>query len=145
MTTADAKEQRRELIDNELGPILEKARDFCFQHYEDDMDEQAVQAVQTAAAALAYRKRYFDVIKDEVVYFPSCRKLILSRGLVDEAEKHYNDEGDEFPAEYAKALRSVAFAQKDGGEEGPKGEGGDVDVDDEEFMANLAMEWTEAL
>mmetsp|Transcript_24641 Transcript_24641/g.43229 ORF Transcript_24641/g.43229 Transcript_24641/m.43229 type:complete len:142 (-) Transcript_24641:131-556(-) len=136
-----AKEQRDRMIKEEMDSIMEAARDFCFEHFEEDMEDEAIQAVQTAARNLAYRKKYFDCIKDSIIYFPTCRKLILSKDLIEEAEKYYYEKEDEFPAEYSKALRTVVFnASCDTTQKTTEDP-----IDDEEFMEKLAMEWTEAL
>lgn len=137
-TGNNAKKQREEMIERELQPILDAAQDFCYEHYEDDMENEAIQAIKTAAATLAYRKKYFDVMKDMVVYFPSCSNLILSREIFEEAERNYYEVEDQFPAEYAKALCSVVFAEEDA-------KSGKGEINDEEFMDKLALEWTEAL
>ncbi|KAG7365848.1 hypothetical protein IV203_028518 [Nitzschia inconspicua] len=143
MTAAeDAKQQRQDMIDMELTSILDAARDFCLEHYEDDMEEEAIEAIKSAAKSLAYRKKYFDVMKDTFVYFPSCQALILSRDLIDEAQNNYYEAEDEFPAEYAKALRTVVFDKQKKEDDAKNGEGG---LNDEEFMEKLAMEWHEAL
>jgi hypothetical protein len=139
---SEAKKQRDEMIETELSHVLEAARDFCYEHYEDDMEEVAIEAIKKAAQSLAYRKRYFDVMKDVVIYLPTCQKLILSRDLIEEAEKHYYDDGDEFPVEYAKALRAVVFEKKKAKEDTNSDTG---EINDEEFMEKLGTEWAEAL
>jgi hypothetical protein len=150
--SSSAKELRESMIEQEMETILNAARDFCFEHLEEDMEEEALNALQIAARNLAYRKKYYDVMKDTIVYFPTCSKLILSRDLIEEAEKHYYDEQDEFPAEYAKAVRSVVFHHASEAKSSQSKDDSHVNtdeqnekIDDEEFMAKLAMEWTEAL
>jgi len=48
------------------------------------------------------------VIDDEFIYFPSVYKKVLDYSLIEEAEKDYFHEDDEFPVEYSAALRAVA-------------------------------------
>jgi hypothetical protein len=79
---------------------------------ENELDEpfevEAVHAQELAASKIAYRKKYYDVFKDEFIFFPSVAHTIMNYSLTDEAEKHYFDEVDEFPMEYTAALRSTA-------------------------------------
>ena len=148
MTTA--KEQRTSMIESELKVLLDKARDFCFEHLEDDMDPEAIEALTTAANKLAYRYQYYDVLKDTMVYYPSCRRLVLTTDLLEEATKHYYEEDDEFPPEYSKAVRTVVFddmrKKKEATEEDDKDDSDDqLDNDRYEMMEKLGTEWTDAL
>jgi hypothetical protein len=161
-TTVTAKERRFTMIENEITELLDVARDFCFTHYEDDMEQEAMDAIKIAAHNLAYRYQYYNVLKDQIIYYPSCQRLITSRDLIDEAEKQYYDDDDEFPPEYSKAIRTVVFdniekkkkkmmmAGDSGGNKSSVGNN-DNDADDDndnenyEMMAKLGSEWTEAL
>ena len=100
------KEHRKTLIADEMESILEGTKDFVYEHYEEEeFDPVAIDALYKAANLLAYRKKYYNVMKDEIVYFPSVSRLILNADLMEEAEKHYYDEEDEWPIEYTKALK----------------------------------------
>ena len=130
------KEKRNTMIADELKAILEGATDFVMKHYEEDeFEPEAAEALQKAASSLAYRKKFYDVVHDKVVYFPSVGRLILKADLMEEAEKHYYDEEDEWPIEYTKALKSVVreIATKESSPE--------IDEDeDEEYMEKLATD-----
>ena len=96
---------------------------------EEDFEPEAVTALQTAANNLAYLKKYYDVIADKVIYFPSVTKLLVNYSLLEEAEKFYFDEEDEFPMDYSAALRTIACAKLD-----------DENDVDEEYMGPLASD-----
>ena len=105
------KEKRDTIIEGEMKAILEGAADFVMEHYEEDeFEPEAAEALQKAASILAYRKKYYNVVQDKIVYFPSVGRLILKADLIEEAEKYYYDEDDEWPIEYTKALKSVVRA-----------------------------------
>lgn len=53
-------------------------------------------------------KKYYDVFKDEFMYLPPVAKALIDYTLLEEAEKHYVDEEDEFPDFYSGCLRAVA-------------------------------------
>lgn len=130
------KEKRNTMIADELKAIVEGATDFVMEHYEEDeFEPEASEALQKAALSLAYRKKFYDVVHDKVIYFPSVGRLILKADLMEEAEKHYYDEEDEWPIEYTKALKSVVreIATKESSSE--------IDEDeDEEYMEKLATD-----
>lgn len=105
------KEKRDTIIAGEMKAILEGAADFVMEHYEEDeFEPEAAEALQKAASILAYRKKYYNVVQDKIVYFPSVGRLILKADLIEEAENYYYDEDDEWPIEYTKALKSVVRA-----------------------------------
>jgi hypothetical protein len=145
-TKVTPKEQRASMIDSEMKVLIDAARDFCFEHLDDDMDEEAVKALTTAAYILAYRNQYYDVLKDKMVYYPSCRRLVLTKDILDEAEKHYYDEDDEFPPEYSKAVRTVVFDEIQKSNENDNNMKDDqLDNEMYEMIEKLGAEWSEAL
>jgi len=107
MGETSEKEKRTKMIQEEFDKIIADADEFCLEHLEEDMDPEAVEALKKAAYKLAYVKKYYDVMKDEIVMFPSVGKLILKNDLSIEAENYYYEEEDEFPLEYTKALKTV--------------------------------------
>ena len=120
-------EKRKIMIDTELMKIIKDAED---NELEDDFEPEALEALKIAANKICYLKKYYNVIKDEIIYFPSVMKTILNYDLVEEAEKYYFDEEDEFPMQYSAALRSIVAetaAEED-------------DDDDDDYMAKLAMD-----
>ena len=170
------KQKRVNMIVGEMDTLLEDAQQYILKHMMDeiDLDEEAKVALKLAAMECAYTKRYYDIMEDNVVYFPSCKKLIMNGKLTEVAEKYYYDEGDEFPPEYTKALRAVVSIAgsrkiKDSGRKGQKlkdtpdddvASDDDREINDEsgdddsligkeeqlgsELMEKLAMSWREA-
>jgi hypothetical protein len=68
-------------------------------------------------------------MRDKIIYFPSVIKEIMNYNLMEEAEKYYFEEEDEFPMEYSAALRAIASVEMEGQE----------DVD-EEYMESLSQD-----
>mmetsp|Transcript_37514 Transcript_37514/g.91000 ORF Transcript_37514/g.91000 Transcript_37514/m.91000 type:complete len:98 (+) Transcript_37514:516-809(+) len=94
------------------------------------MEQEAVDALRTAAYELAYLKKYYDSFSDRFVYFPSVIKLCVMYTLIEKAEEYYYDEEDEFPLQYSAALRSIACEKLEESN----------DDGDEEYMALLAAD-----
>lgn len=122
------KEKRIQMIKDELQKIIQQAEEEELDG--EEMEKEAVEALEKAALVVAYRKKYYDVMKDELFYFPSVGRTIISYALMEEAEKYYYDEEDEFPMSYSAALRSVVTANL----------GDDDDDTDEDYMAKLALD-----
>lgn len=120
------KEKRLRLISEELKTIIKQAED---EELEDEMEEDAIKALEKAALIICHRKKYYDVMKDELIYFPSVSRTILNYDLIEEAEKYYFEDEDEFPMEYSAAMRSVVSTNL-----------GDDDDMDEDYMAKLALD-----
>ena len=106
------KQRREDMINSEMEGIFENVQEYLLRHMMDEvfiMDDIKV-AYRKSALQLAYRKKYHDFMEDTIVYFPTCKKLILSYKLMEEAEKYYHcggDDDDVIPAEINKALRAV--------------------------------------
>jgi len=107
------KEKRESMLNEELEKILPATEDYCWDVLEEAFEPRAKDAVQKAARELAYKRKYYDVLKDTVVYFPSVTRLIMTNTLQGKAgETYYYYEGDEeFPPEYSKALKTVCRDQ----------------------------------
>jgi hypothetical protein len=101
------KDNRMTMIGEEIDKILKDTQAWVEKHLEEDFEKEAMDALRTAAKTLAYRKKYYDLTKDEIIYFPSVARLIMKNALQDEAETCYWEEEDEFPLEYTKALKTV--------------------------------------
>lgn len=142
-----AKEKRTNMIHEEMNKILEDAQDFLILHeIDEDLEDEAKDALRKAASKLAYRKQYYDVMEDNIVYFPTCQTLVMNYELMEEAEKYYYDEEDEFPPEYIKALRTVVSAATKDQEITTDDDGGGSDEKiGSELMNKLASSWREAL
>jgi hypothetical protein len=121
-------QKRRKMINDELSKLIKDTEDNELQ---DDMEEEAKVALQKAANKICYLKKFYNVISDEVIYFPSVTKTIINYSLIEEAEKHYFEDEDEFPMEYSAALRSYATESI---------MGNDDEDDDDEYMEKLALD-----
>jgi DNA repair exonuclease SbcCD ATPase subunit len=98
-------EKRKKLIDDELTKLIKEANE---NELEDPFDEDSIEALKKAAYQICYLKKYYDVMKDIFIYFPSVAKTAINYTLIEEAEKHYFEEDDEFPQDLSIGLRSVA-------------------------------------
>jgi hypothetical protein len=103
-TMSESKKRRRMILD-ELNQLIKDTED---KELEDDMDDDVKIALQKAALQICFRHKYFDVISDNIIYFPSVIKTAVNYKLIEKAEEYYYDEDDEFPMEYSAAIRSVA-------------------------------------
>ena len=99
---------------------------------EEDFEKEAIEAISKASQTLAYKRKYYDVMKDKVVYFPTVARLIMTNILQEEAEKVYYDDGDDFPPEYSKALRTVCR------EKGHAGDPDEENAENDAYMEKLA-------
>jgi hypothetical protein len=120
-------EQRKKMIEEELAKIVKGAED---NELEEELEPEALEVLQKAANKICYLKKYYDVIKDEVIFFPSVTTCFVNSSLIEEAEKYWYDEADEFPLDYSAALRSTATESMDGEDE---------DQDDD-YMLKFAMD-----
>jgi TolA-binding protein len=120
-------EKRNKMIEEELMGLIKEADE---NELEDPFDEDSIEAMKKAAYKICYLKKYYDVMKDEFIYFPSVTKTVVNYSLIEEAEKFYYEEEDEYPQDLAIGLRSVASMRLV--EE-------DDDVD-EEYMSALAQD-----
>lgn len=101
------KEKRAQLLKEEIDTIIKAAEDYCWERLEEEFEPDAIQAVRKAAEKLAYKRKYYDVMKDQVVFFPSVTRLVMTNTLAEAAEHYYFEEEEEFPPEYNKALKTV--------------------------------------
>jgi hypothetical protein len=121
------KDKRRRMIAEELKSIVKQVED---EELDDDLEPEALEALEKASMTICLRKKYYDVMRDELIYFPSVCKAILNGDLIDEATKYYYDEEDEFPLVYCAALKSIAMVSM-------SKETADLD---EEYMSKLALD-----
>jgi hypothetical protein len=101
------KEKRELMLKEELDKIIVATQDYCWDALEEELEPQAVDAVRQAAQELAYKRKYYDVMKDAIVYFPSITRLLMTNNLQEKADRYYYEEEDEFPPEYSKAFKTV--------------------------------------
>lgn len=125
------REKLDKLLEEDLTTLIKEAEEI---ELEEPFEEEAVEALRRGARSVAYKKKYYDVFKDQFIYFPSVIKVMVDYTLIEEAEKHYFDEEDEFPLLYSAALRAVA-ANKLATSNDDTG-----DDLDEDYMAKLAMD-----
>jgi len=103
--------KRMTMIAKEMENILEGAQDYLLRHMlDDDLGDEAKNALYTAAMGSAYLKHYYDTTELRVVYYPTCNDLILNHNFIDEAAKFYYREQDDFPPEYSRAVRYSVHA-----------------------------------
>jgi hypothetical protein len=121
------KAKRKVMIKEELAKIIKETEE---NELGEEIEPEALGALKKAALKVAYRKKYYDVFKDEFIYFPTVTATLMNYALIEEAEKYYYDEDDEFPMSYSAALRSVAGM----------GAADNDDDADEDYMKRLAMD-----
>ena len=123
------RSKRKDMINEELNKIIKDTEEA---ELDDEMEMELVDALKQAAMKICYLKKYYDVFKDEFIYFPSVASKILDSSLLEEAEKYYYDEDDELPVLESAGLKEVvgkAAAAAD-----------DEDDVDNEYMEKLAMD-----
>ena len=123
------RDMRKKMIEEELNKVIKEAEEV---ELEEPIEQEAVDALMKGAMKVAYLKKFYDVMKDEVIYFPDVMTTISNYDLLEEAEKHYYDEDDEFPALYSGALRSVVLQAI-----ANRGEDEDLDL---EYMEPLSID-----
>eukprot|EP00980_Cylindrotheca_fusiformis_P021639 scaffold8505_cov130-Cylindrotheca_fusiformis.AAC.5 len=126
-------EMRQQMISKELDYLIEKMMETEDMAEEEEVEPESLEALKKAANNLCYLRKYYDVSNDKIIYFPSLIKTIINYSLLEEAEKFYFEEEDEFPSDYSIALRSVAFEKEEA-----EGDEGDNGMDDE-LMERLSM------
>lgn len=131
-------ERRSQMIQEELNEIVQEA----VLELEEELEQEALDALKIAAKKITYLKRYYDVLNDKIIYFPSVAKTIINYALFEEAEKYYYYKDDEFPMDYSLSLRTVVFDKL----EEQENDEDHNDTIDEEVMERLAtnVEFTEA-
>ena len=122
------KDKRIRMINEELTRIVKQAQDEDFD--EEEMEPEAIEALEKAAMLVCYRKKYYDVLKDELIYFPSVGKSMLNGDLFEAAETYYFEEDDEFPMEYSGSLKAAVSTILSPDE---------LDLD-EDYMSMLALD-----
>ena len=122
------KDKRIRMIKEELTRIVKQAQDEDFD--EEEMEPEAIEALEKAAMLVCYRKKYYDVLKDELIYFPSVGKSMLNGDLFEAAETYYFEEDDEFPMEYSGSLKAAVSTILSPDE---------LDLD-EDYMSMLALD-----
>ena len=108
------KSKRQRRIEKEIYEFVKIAEK---EELGKEMRAEGVNALIIASTKMAYRRKYYDMNKDEFLLFPSVTKLLAGFEVYEEAEKYYYDPGDDYPLKYIAALRGVAFAAGGGAEE----------------------------
>ena len=103
--------KRMRMIAKEMDQILDGAQDYLLRHMlDDDLSDEAKNAVFKAAMGAAYLKHYYDDVEHRMVYFPTCKELILHHGFIEAAESFFYQEKDRFPSDYKRAISSTVRA-----------------------------------
>ena len=123
-------EKRKKMIEAELERLVKQTNETELSE-EEPVDEDSLEALKKAAMKICYLKQFYDVMKDEFIWFPSVAKTAIDYRLMEEAEKNYFEEEDEYPADISGGLRAVAFAIISEEEDGDM---------DEEYMSALAQD-----
>merc|ERR1712232_558067 len=123
-------EIRLALIEDELEVLVKRTNETELSE-DEPFDEDSLEALKKAAMKICYVKKFYDVMKDEFILFPSVAKTALDYRLIEEAEKFYFEEEDEYPADLSGGLRAVAFSVVSEEED---------DDMDEEYMSALAQD-----
>jgi hypothetical protein len=118
------------MIEEELERLIKQTNETELSE-EEPFDDDSAEALKKAAIKICYTKKYYDVMNDKFIYFPSVAKTALDYRLMEEAEKHYFEEEDEYPADLSGGLRAVAFAIISEEED---------DDMDEDYMSSLAQD-----
>lgn len=105
------RKKRLRMIAREMDEILDGAQDYLLRHMlDDDLSDEAKSSVFKAAMDSAYLKHYYDSNEHKVVYYPTCKDLVLNHNFIDEAEKYFYREQDKFPSDYRRAISSSVRA-----------------------------------
>ena len=107
------KKKRIRMIAKEMESILDDAQEYLLRNLlDEDLGDEAKNALFKAAMESAYFKHNYDTTENKVVFYPTCKDLILHHGMIDDAEKYYYSERDRFPPEYREALEFVVREYK---------------------------------
>jgi len=137
------KQKRENLLKAELEIIIKATEDYCWDVLEEEFDSEAIEAIRRAAEELAYKRKYYDTMKDEIIFCPTVTRLLMTNTLTERAAFYYfdndndagdnnSDGGEEFPPEYSKALKTVCR------EKGLVNE--DDSLENDEYMDKLAQD-----
>jgi len=103
------KKKRVRMIAKEMESLLADAQDYLLRNLlDEDLGDEAKNALFKAAMNSAYLKHNYDVTENKVVFYPTCKDLILNHGMIDDAEGFYYTSRDKFPQEYAEAMEFAA-------------------------------------
>ena len=100
------EDARKQLIEEEIDDFAAKAQD----ELENPMRDEGISAVKTAALKLAYTHKYYNRSTDEIQLLPTIASLLIGSELFEEAEKHYYEDGDDYPLKYIAAFKTTAYA-----------------------------------
>eukprot|EP00539_Tryblionella_compressa_P010703 CAMPEP_0178782662 /NCGR_PEP_ID=MMETSP0745-20121128/3269_1 /TAXON_ID=913974 /ORGANISM="Nitzschia punctata, Strain CCMP561" /LENGTH=1672 /DNA_ID=CAMNT_0020440117 /DNA_START=1 /DNA_END=5016 /DNA_ORIENTATION=- len=89
----------------EFSRIIQEAEEH---ELEEPIEAEAIAALKAASCNVCYKKKYYDVLNDRCVFFPSVARTIVDYSLIEDAERLYYNGEEEFPMEYTAGLRAVA-------------------------------------
>ena len=98
-------QSRLSWIKSELESLIEDAEK---NDIDENFDDKAVDALMRAANRIVFVKKYYNIMTDKFMYFPSVADTVLDYSLIEEAQYFYLDGQYEFPLEYTSALRATA-------------------------------------
>jgi hypothetical protein len=98
--------KRKAMVDKELNVLVAEAEN---EELEEQIEPEVLVALKQAAMKICFTKKYYDVFKDDFIYFPTVTASFLDYTLTEEADKYYFDDVDEIPVENCLALRGWIF------------------------------------
>ena len=102
------------------------------------MRDEGVKALKIGADKVAYKKKFYDSTKDEMIIFPTMAECLAGADVYEEAEKYYYDPEDEYPLKYTAALRDIVIDEvPDHDLEDMAAMAMDIDENDEYFTTRL--------
>mmetsp|Transcript_39432 Transcript_39432/g.95413 ORF Transcript_39432/g.95413 Transcript_39432/m.95413 type:complete len:2402 (+) Transcript_39432:184-7389(+) len=93
--------KRQHSIEEELFSIVSDAEKLLG----GPISEEMLAALILAATKTAHRKRYYDFIKDTIVFLPSVAKAVLENDLLEVAARHF---GNEISSQYITVLKAAS-------------------------------------
>lgn len=103
------EKKRIRMVGKEMESLLDDAQHYLLQNLLDaGMGDEEKNALMKAAMKSAYLKHKYDMTRNKVVFYPTCKDLILNHGMINNAEEFYYSPKDKFPVEYRDALEFVA-------------------------------------
>jgi hypothetical protein len=97
--------KRKARIEDELQRILLDAEES---QLNESFEPEARMALKIAAIRTSHLKKYYDFVKDTLIFLPSVAKAVSDNSLMEEASKHYCGGLKVFPPKYTAALKVVA-------------------------------------
>jgi hypothetical protein len=96
---------RKKKIDEEMTRLVKHAEEV---NLAGPIQSEVYSCLKKVVMKLTYTKKFYDVFKDEFIYFPTISHTMLDYTVFEEAEALYGEESNVLPIQYVAALRSAA-------------------------------------